>query len=51
MRWSSCGVRFHNPIRGRLVVGDQVVGAIADQVAATHGLERIAQQGPVVGSW
>ena len=40
---------FITPIRSRLVVGDQVVGTIADQVITAHGLERIAQQWPVVG--
>ncbi len=35
-------------IRHRLEGRDQVVLAIADQVGPAHGLERLAQQGPVV---
>jgi cold shock CspA family protein len=35
----------------RLEGRDQVVLAVADQVGAAHGLQRLAQQRPVVGSW
>jgi hypothetical protein len=45
----SCAARSVAAIGGRLVGRDELVLAVADQVGPAHGLQRLAQQRPVVG--